>query len=276
MSNDPNTTLPRFPERQEASLPMPAFATARTVFALLLREMSTTYGASPGGYVWALLSPLLGIAMLTAALSYVVRTPPLGTSFILFYATGVLPFGLFNSMTAKVGASIQYSRPLLAYPRVTWMDSFLARCILNMMTAILVFCIIIGLILGLTDTHAVVRLVPIVEGLGIMALTGIGVGLMNCLIAGYVIIWPRIYAIASGPLFFASGIFFLVDDLPREALALLSWLPVTHGVSLTRSGFYPSYHPQFVDPVYCFGLALSLIALALCGLRFGYLRALER
>ncbi|MDJ0823602.1 MAG: sugar ABC transporter permease, partial [Paracoccaceae bacterium] len=33
------------------------FATARAVMALMLREMSTSFGRSPGGYLWAILEP---------------------------------------------------------------------------------------------------------------------------------------------------------------------------------------------------------------------------
>ena len=32
---------------------------------LALREIATTYGRSPGGYVWALADPILGVALLT-------------------------------------------------------------------------------------------------------------------------------------------------------------------------------------------------------------------
>ena len=37
------------------------FATLRTITALILREMATTYGRSPGGYVWAIRGAQLGL-----------------------------------------------------------------------------------------------------------------------------------------------------------------------------------------------------------------------
>ena len=71
------------------------FSTLRTVLALMLREMSTTYGRSPGGYLWAILEPAGGIAMMSVAFGLVLRSPSLGTNFPIFYATGYLPFMMY-------------------------------------------------------------------------------------------------------------------------------------------------------------------------------------
>jgi len=101
------------------------FATARTVLALMLREMSTSYGRSPGGYLWAVLEPLGSIILLSLGFALIARHPPIGTNFILFYATGFLPFALFQDVSHSIARCISYSRALLAYPAVTWMDALL-------------------------------------------------------------------------------------------------------------------------------------------------------
>ena len=72
-----------------------SFRFVRTILALILREMSTTYGRSAGGYIWAVLEPAAGIALLAFAFSLALRAPSLGTNFALFYATGYLPFMLY-------------------------------------------------------------------------------------------------------------------------------------------------------------------------------------
>lgn len=36
------------------------FATFRTVMAMVLREMTATYGRTPGGYIWAIIEPVGG------------------------------------------------------------------------------------------------------------------------------------------------------------------------------------------------------------------------
>ena len=117
--------------------------------------MATSYGRSPGGYVWAILEPAAGIALLTAIFSIGFRSPPLGVSFAMFYATGMLPFTLFTDITGKLGQSMNYSKQLLAYPRVTFLDTILARFGLNLMTQILVSYLVIGSILLAFDTRVI-------------------------------------------------------------------------------------------------------------------------
>ncbi|MFT7592933.1 MAG: capsular polysaccharide transport system permease protein, partial [Paracoccaceae bacterium] len=79
--------------------------------ALILREMSTRYGRTPGGYIWSILEPLAAILVLSVGFSLVMRTPSLGTSFLLFYATGYLPFNLYQTVSGTVSKSILFSKP---------------------------------------------------------------------------------------------------------------------------------------------------------------------
>ena len=46
-------------------MPRRRLASARAIGALILREMSSSYGRSPGAYVWAILEPVAGIALLS-------------------------------------------------------------------------------------------------------------------------------------------------------------------------------------------------------------------
>ena len=55
--------------------------------------------ARPGGYVWAVLEPLGMIAFLSMAFALVMRSPSLGNSFILFYATAYMPYSLYNKVS---------------------------------------------------------------------------------------------------------------------------------------------------------------------------------
>ena len=70
----------------------PRFQRLRVIAALVLRGMGARNSRSAGGYLWAILEPLGTTLLLALAFSLMLRSPPLGTSFILFYATGILPF----------------------------------------------------------------------------------------------------------------------------------------------------------------------------------------
>jgi capsular polysaccharide transport system permease protein len=255
---------------QLATLEPPKWRTFRTVTALVLREMGSSYGRSPGGYLWALIQPLGTILVLTLAFGLVMRAPSLGTSFIMFYATGYLPFDLYTQLANKIGNALRYSRPLLAYPGVTWLDAILARLVLNFMTLVTVFCVVINGVMLFVDTGVQVRMLPIVVGTMMAAVLGTGVGMMNCLLIGYFPIWERLWEIISRPLFLASGIFFLYDDMPPIAREILWWNPLVHVTGEVRTGFYPTYHGSYVSLTYGFGVGMILILFSLIFLRRGY------
>ena len=82
-------TLPGDPLLVARPVPMQRL---RVLFALILRDMSAKFGRSVGGYLWAVAEPLGGIVLLAVAFSLALRMPPIGTSFLFFYATGMIPF----------------------------------------------------------------------------------------------------------------------------------------------------------------------------------------
>lgn len=110
--------------------------------ALILREMSTRYGRTPGGYVWAVLEPVGALVVMSVVFAILLRAPPLGNSFILFYASGYLPFIISATIMANVQSAISFSKPLLMYPAVSWLDAIIARFILNLLTGVVIFIIV--------------------------------------------------------------------------------------------------------------------------------------
>ena len=233
--------------------------TMRTVSALMLREMSTRYGKSPGGYVWAILEPLGAILILGFGFSLIIKSPALGSSFLLFYATGYLPFHLYQSLSGVVMRGIFFSHSLLFYPVVTWVDALLARFILNALTGILVFYL---LMLGITfvlDIDAIIEMEPVLWSTLLALFLGLGVGTLNCALYGLFPVWDVVWSILTRPLFLASGIFFTYDGLPQTAQAILWYNPLVHIVGLMRSGFYPMYPAHYADSV--FVLAVSAVTL---------------
>lgn len=259
---------PSVPSAQnQIGRPKRRFAASRAIAALMLREMATRYGRSPGGYVWAIMEPLGAITILTIGFSLIVPAPPLGNSFILFYATGFMPFSLYQSLALHCARSIDFSRALLKYPAVTWVDAIAARFFLNFLTEILVtFILLFGIIL-LTSTRIILEFPPIVSAVGLAALLGLGIGTLNCAIMGLFPIWAQIWSIATRPLFLMSGIFFMLESMPTAVQNIVWWNPLIHILSLMRVGFYPTYRAEFVNIPYvlCFGLVTLFLGVLLLG-----------
>lgn len=225
-------------------------ASLRCISALVLREMATRYGNSPGGYVWALLEPLGMVVVMAVAFSLVLRVPPLGNSFILFYATGFLPFNAYMGVAAMAAAAIQFSRPLLQYPVVTWVDALAARVLLNALTSTLVATVLLSSLVFVTDTRVLLDFLPLIQAVGLAILIGTGVGILNCALFNLFPLWNRIWTISTRPLFLASGVIFLYDELPQQAQDILWYNPLIHVTGMMRTGFYPTYRPDYIDPIF--------------------------
>ena len=244
-----------------------SFATFRTIGALILREMSTTYGRSAGGYIWAILEPAGGIAMLTLIFSLGFRSPPLGTNFAIFYATGLVPFLMYIDISGKVAISVMFSKQLLAYPAVTYVDAILARFILNILTQLMVGYVIFTGILLAFETRTTLELDRIALGFAMTGALALGVGIMNCFLMSMFPVWQRVWSIANRPLFILSCIFFTFESIPQPYRDWIWYVPTVHLTGTFRAAFYPGYEASYVSPIYVFGLSGVLAAVGLVFLR---------
>jgi len=241
------------------------FIATRSVLALILREMSTTYGRSPGGYLWAVLEPAAGITLLTVIFSLAFRSPPLGTSFAFFYATGMLPFLMFNDVNLKVGQSIKFSARLLEYPRVTFADALIARLALSVLTQTMVHIIVMIVIISIDDVHTTFDLTKVVSAIGLVVILAAGLGTLNSFLNVAFPLWQTIWAIFTRPLFIISGIFFLFETVPQPYRDILWYNPFVHIVGIMRDGYFAFHHPQYVSPLYvvAFGAIPGVLGLLL-------------
>ncbi|MFY1714019.1 ABC transporter permease [Tritonibacter mobilis] len=251
------------------------YKTARAIFALMLREMSTSYGRSPGGYAWAILEPILALAALSTIFAIAVRNPPLGDSFPLFYATGYLPFTLFNDVANKSATSLNYSRPLLQYPAVTFIDVLFARGLLHLLTHVLIayfmfFGLVIVLDLQISPDYTMIAL-----SYALGAFLGIGMGAFNCFVMMSFPIWERIWQILTRPLIFISGLFLPFDAMPEMAQNILWWNPLIHIVGFLRVGIYDFYEGSYLSVLYPLLTALTLLCFGLLLLWRNHNRLME-
>jgi len=242
-------------------------AALRTIFALMLREMATTYGRSPGGYIWAVLEPAAGIALLTLVFAATFRSPPLGDNFPIFYASGVVPFMMYVNISGKVALSLLFSKPLLAYPSVTFLDALVARFVLNLLTQLLVSYVIFSGILLFFETRTAPDLPRIALSLIMAGALALGVGTLNCVLMSMVPLWQRLWSILNRPLFIVSGIFFLFGSVPEPYRGFMWYNPLVHVIGEMRAGFYPGYNAQYVSVSYVLGVSLTLMAAGLLFLR---------
>ncbi|MDK1389754.1 Polysialic acid transport protein KpsM [Ensifer psoraleae] len=226
----------------------------RVVSAMIVREMSTKFGSKPGGYLWALLEPIGYIAMMTVIFGAIAHTPALGTSFILFFATGYLGYQMYQAKVMYLSSAVRANKPLLSYPNVAPIDAITARYVLQTLTTTLVSAIVFAAIF-LTLPHSPElnwpRLLEAELYAGSLAL---GVGLFNSVMFVKYALYEQIYGILTRPMFLLCGVFFVPGDMPHPYRDILLSNPLCHVIMLFRTGFYPEYR----------AIGLDLPYLALC------------
>jgi capsular polysaccharide transport system permease protein len=243
----------------------PKLQRLRVIAALILREMAASYGRSWGGYVWAIAEPAASILLLALIFSLALAQPALGTSFALFYATGVIPYYLFNAVTTAVGTAVQANRGLLTYPVVSALDTVIARMLLEVMTFAAVAAFLLPLIVIFDRAVIQLDLLAVVIAMALATVLGLGMGLMNAVVFAYWPTWRNIWAVLRRPLFLGSGIMFVFSAVPQPFQDWLWWNPLIHIIGQMRMGFYATYDGDYINWFYVLLVALGLTAV------FGFL-----
>ena len=222
--------------------PGPRFQMPRIVMALMLREMATTYGRSAGGYLWAILEPILGIALFNDIANKAGRLNP------IFAAVPGLsqrhlcrypdrpdpserpdPYGDRGHRRhgdrgdLSTAGRLRPSRhlPVPAVRRHA----------------------------GHGRGHA--------ELLPDHGLSDLGTGLVH----------PDAAVVPD---------VFLYGMMPMQAQNILWYNPLIHCVGMMRQGLYPTYAGDYLSPGYVIGVSVVLFVLGLMLLERNYKRLLER
>ncbi|MBD3678595.1 MAG: ABC transporter permease [Rhodobacteraceae bacterium] len=242
-------------------------AEGRVLGALVLRETRAAFGQARLGYLWALIGPVLGTALLAGLFAVAGRHPPFGQSFALFFATCLLPVDFVTRMSLGLMQSVAVSRPLFGFRQVRPFDVLLARFLLLSATHSLAFLIVFGglISMGLADWPTWPE--RVLAAWTATAALGLGLGMVNACLAAHWPGWAQVAAILFRPLVLLSGLFYLPVLLPPDLWALLRWNPVLHLVEWLREGIYAGYLSSGTVAAFPVGLALSLILLGLLGER---------
>ena len=235
----------------------PRFQAMRVLGALMVREMITRYGRTWGGYVWAIVEPVGMIAVLSLAFAQFIHTPPMGESFMLFYATGYIPYHFFAEISGNTGSAVEVNRPLMQFPMVTPIDAVLARFLLSFLTLIVVSVLVFAGILMLIDEPVRLSLAHLVFSFLGAAVLGLGVGTLNAYLFAVTPAWRQIWGIINRPLFIISGVFFTFESMPETIRTVLWWNPLIHAVGEARMGFYPAYGGDYIALPYLYACGIG-------------------
>lgn len=239
--------------------------TKSVIFALFMREMRTRFGAYRLGYAWALLEPIIHVAVYVIVFGFVMQHTMPGINYPVFLVTGIIPWLLFNSMLHRGSKAVTANQGLFGYRQVKPFDAFLARMLLEGLIHIcaLVTLLFLAAWFGLDF--------PMKDPLGILMaiillfIFSFGIALTLCVFITQSPVLDKLMPLIVRPMYFMSGIFFSINSVPEKYHPYLLWNPVLHANELSRDALFGEFHSPggswqylFISAVlsFTFGMAL--------------------
>lgn len=236
---------------------------SEVVFAIVMRETRTRFGANRLGYLWALLEPSLVILTFYVFFRVVGRASPPGMDLFSFIATGVLPYTLFSNSVNRVAEAINGNKALLYYPQVQPLDLVIARSLLEAATFVAVFILLLGGHALINQELRIDSPLTTINGMALASLLGTTLGLIFCGLGQISTAPERARGPILRPLFWISGIFFTAETLPEEARGVMLLNPLLHASEMVRDGWFLSYHDQHIDVSYVMAWILVMMLIGL-------------
>jgi capsular polysaccharide transport system permease protein len=226
---------------------------SRIIVALMLRDLKTRYFGTEFGFLISIAWPLAHVLALLIVHVALGRVVPYGDNVALWFATGIVPFMAFSYMSRFIMRGIVQNRPLLSFPKVKVTDLLFARALMEILSAGLVIIILIAIFTAFGIDVMPRDPIQAVAALGACMLLGLGIGVINAIIAVAVPMWIMGYGLVVILLWITSGVFFVPHSLP-ETLRYFIWFnPVSHGIEWMRSAYYEGYGTDFIAKPYIFG-----------------------
>lgn len=246
------------------------------IFAIFLREIKSQ-STDKIGLIWSGVSPLIMIAGMTAMRSYMSGGGDShGMPTVFFMVYGMILIQFFLTVLIATSGAIQKNKPLYAFRQVQPISSVIAIAVFELLVKLfVVFAIVVICFIAQLDI-LIVDAISVITNFLKVWLIGVSFGLMFGLSYCYVPELKKVQQLLTRPLFFISGIFFSLQDIPREYWHYLDWNPLLHAVELTRFAAYPSYGNEGVSYLFLDIFTITSVFLALACYHISWKQAISR
>lgn len=247
------------------AIPTPSVSPAltvqgRVIAALILREVHTLYGNTKLGYLWAIIQTAFNIAVFWLFREFLGAHAPHGMGMAVFLLCGFIPWNMFKDTLTRCMKAVSANQALLTFPQVTELDLMIARVIVVWGTQLVSAIVILSVAATLGQSMELRHPATLAATLFFAPLLGLGMGLVFASLSR---LWPtleRLIPILMRFLFFASGVFFQVSELPARFSAPLLLNPVAQLIEWQRYGFSASS----ASPLYSVGYMVAWCLISLC------------
>ncbi|WP_318466404.1 ABC transporter permease [Photobacterium leiognathi] len=245
------------------------------IFAIFLREIKSRSNDKLG-IAWTVISPVAFIFMLSYVRGIIDGGETHSIPTFYFMVFGMILVQFFLGLVGSISAAIKKNKPLYAFRQVQPISSVIA--IAGFEFLIKFFVIIIIGILAFYLQYDVTIADPIFIFLNLTQvwLIATSIGVIFALASCYIPEIDKLRSLAMRPIFFISGIFFSLQDIPEEFWPYLTWNPLLHAVELTRYAAYPQYGSAGVSEFFLNTVTLGCVFFAFACYHISWKQAISR
>ncbi|RBP04633.1 capsular polysaccharide transport system permease protein [Roseiarcus fermentans] len=225
-------------------------AQGAVLYALMLRDIRTRFFGTALGFLVTIAWPLSHLGAIILINAGLGRAAPYGQSSALWFATGTVPFIAFSYVSRFCVWGMVTNKPMLAYPIVRVTDILFSRMILEILNSVIVVVILAAAFWCFGIDFIPANLTVAASAFLAAVLLGVGFGIFNSIIAAFMPMWFTVYSLSMIVFWIASGILFVPDALPDQAVYWLSYNPVLQCVEWMRSAYYDDYGAHVLDKQY--------------------------
>ncbi|MGR5269843.1 ABC transporter permease [Vibrio astriarenae] len=245
------------------------------IFAIFLREIKSSFD-DKFGLSWALISPMIMIVVMVTIRGALSGGDTHGMPVVFFVLYGVVMVQFFLGVLEKTSRSIKKNKPLYAFRQVQPISSVLAISGFELIVKFFLVVLLSAIaFLGQFEVsiNDPLEMIFIVLRVWLIATS---VGMLLSLATCYVPEVSKLQQLMTRPLFFLSGIFFSLQDIPQEWWPYLTWNPLLHAVELMRYAAYPAYGNAGVSEVYLDAATIVSVFFALACYQISWKQAISR
>lgn len=232
------------------------------IFALFAREIRIGFNDKLG-ISWAIIQPIIFILVLSFMRGRLDGGETHTMPTFMFMAYGMMFVQTFLQTFVACSTSIKKNKSLFAFRQVQPLSAVLASGLFNLLAKTFV---VLGLILAIflfsIELKAHNLLLIIVNFIALWIFS-VSAGLALAIGSSFIPELDKIQQLATRPLFFISGVFFSLKDIPQEYWWLLNWNPILHAIELSRDAAYKGYDAVGVSEQYFFISVLTSVFLSL-------------
>lgn len=245
------------------------------IFALFAREIRTGFN-DKFGLSWAVLNPIIFIFVLSFIRGRLSGGETHSIPTFTFMAIGILLIQGFLQTMGGSARAIGRNKALYAFRQVQPISAVLAGALFQVLVKMFVIVGIVIIMYFMGMDLQMSNPILFLACFFLLWIFSVSLGLLFGIAELFIKEIGKIREMITRPMFFISGVFFSLQDFPKEYWPFLTWNPVLHAIELTRYSVYSSYGDAGVSLGFLAGIVLIFSFFSLAVYHVSWKQAISR